>query len=953
MKKNNLYNKTLFILTLIITLFWSNNYLFSQNYIVFSTYNDKFWYMNADSAFVYHSISDSLDAIAPYSGSDKVPITVSHDGNWYAFRSTRFDNENGGWGDLVIVKSDYSEYEVIKLDGHLIHSTGRAMVFNNGKSIVFVSEDFGNHSKDVYVIHKNGNTWGDTVNLTRNSTYEYNNFPTISPDGTKVLFDAAPTSYPSVAVGEVNIDGTGLHFPIVAGSGEEAHSGSYDSDGAIIYEGSSNESIWRLPAGSSTPVKIASDQANDNTPFVLPDGRIVSLELPNVTHQIKIMNADGTDNHMLTNGNSSSFNEVYDLGLSGYSKSGNTSQAIIIDHNCTKLASIPESAINNAKQNLHIAYEHTSHGSQLMTGMTALVGQTNLNGYKGDIYRWNEGGTNGALDIDDNFANGGDLGHNGDTAWAQKTRTYLNNPAHSDVNIIIWSWCGGVQDNTQEGIQIYLDKMNELEQTYPNVTFVYMTGHSNIWHDATVKANNKQIRDYCIANNKVLYDFYDIERYNPDGTFFEFTNDNCDYYNSAGGTSQGNWATEWQNSHTEGTDWYNCDPAHTKPLNGNLKAYAAWWLWCRLAGWNGVTDNQNPSVPQNLQATVASSSQIDLTWDASTDNVGVNGYKIYRNGNFLTTTSTNSYSDNGLQAATEYTYTVSAFDAAGNESAQSSSVSATTDSNNDTEAPSVPQNLQATAVSTSQINLTWDASTDNVAVAGYKVFRNSNLIDTVTNSTEFNDTGLNAATEYTYTVSAFDAAGNESAQSSSVSATTGDSNDTEAPTVPQNLQATVVSASQIILTWNTSTDNVAVAGYKVFRNGNLVDTVINSTAFTDTGLDAATEYAYMLSAFDAAGNESAKSTEVKATTKPDNIEEIDESSLINIYPNPVSEEIYLEFENIKIQKIVITDFSGKILFEKNNIQNKESVNVSNFKSGIYFIKIISSEKNYIQKIIKK
>jgi len=265
------------------------------------------------------------------------------------------------------------------------------------------------------------------------------------------------------------------------------------------------------------------------------------------------------------------------------------SQAIIIDHNCAKLDLIPASAIEQAKQNLHIAYGHTSHGSQLITSMTALVGQTDLNGYKGDIYDWNEGGTDGALDIDDYFV-GGDLGHNGDTTWAQSTRPYLDNPANSDVNVVIWSWCGGVSDNTYDGIQIYLDKINELEQQYPNIKFVYMTGHSDIWSDATVKASNQQIRDYCIANNKILYDFYDIERYNPDGIFFEFTNDNCDYYDEAGGTLLGNWATEWQDSHTEGIDWYDCNPAHTMPLNGNLKAYGAWWLWCRLAGWEGVVD---------------------------------------------------------------------------------------------------------------------------------------------------------------------------------------------------------------------------------------------------------------------------------------------------------------------------------------------------------------------------
>ena len=113
-----------------------------------------------------------------------------------------------------------------------------------------------------------------------------------------------------------------------------------------------------------------------------------------------------------------------------------------------------------------------------------------------------------------------------------------------------------------------------------------MTGHVDHWDDADNKAANQMIRDYCTNNNKVLYDFADIESYDPDGTFYEFPNDNCDYYESVSGPQLGNWAIEWQNSHTEGVDWYNCPSAHSQPLNANRKAYAAWWLWARLAGWN-------------------------------------------------------------------------------------------------------------------------------------------------------------------------------------------------------------------------------------------------------------------------------------------------------------------------------------------------------------------------------
>lgn len=260
-------------------------------------------------------------------------------------------------------------------------------------------------------------------------------------------------------------------------------------------------------------------------------------------------------------------------------------QAIIIDHNCAQLDSIPVSAIEHAKSLLHIAYGHTSHGSQLTAGMSALIGQTNLIGYKGDIYQWNNGGSGDALDIHD-YAMSGDLGHNGDTAWAVNTRAYLNNPANSDVNVIMWSWCGGCSDNTVEGINIYLNKMNELENDYPGVKFVYMTGHLDIWSYDTLKRNNQLIRDYCVANNKILYDFADIESYNPDGVYYEYANDDCKYYDSSK-NYLGNWAVEYQNSHAEGVYWYNMSAEHSEPLNGNLKAYAAWWLFCRLAGWDG------------------------------------------------------------------------------------------------------------------------------------------------------------------------------------------------------------------------------------------------------------------------------------------------------------------------------------------------------------------------------
>ena len=261
-------------------------------------------------------------------------------------------------------------------------------------------------------------------------------------------------------------------------------------------------------------------------------------------------------------------------------------QGLIIDHNCTTLNNIPVEWINNAKQNLHIAYQHTSHGSQLISGMTG------LQNWKGERYAFNNGGSNGALDLHDYAIPGAsDLGNPDRTSWAQATTDFLNDPNNSYVNVIIWSWCGQASTNDSTLIQLYLDLMSSLENTFPNVKFVYMTGHldgSGI--NGSLNQRNEQIRRYCRNNNKVLYDFADIESYDPDGNFYldKMANDNCDFDSDNNGTRDKNWALDWQNSHTENVDWYNCSAAHSQALNGNRKAYAAWWLWASLAGWGGV-----------------------------------------------------------------------------------------------------------------------------------------------------------------------------------------------------------------------------------------------------------------------------------------------------------------------------------------------------------------------------
>ena len=136
---------------------------------------------------------------------------------------------------------------------------------------------------------------------------------------------------------------------------------------------------------------------------------------------------------------------------------------------------------------------------------------------------------------------------------------------------------------------------------------------------------------------------------------------------------------------------------------------------------------RRPHVPTNLQGTGASASQINLTWTASTDNVAVTGYRVYRNGSLVASPAGTSYSDTGLSEATSYSYRVAAYDAAGNTSSQCTAVAVST---LDATVPSVPTNLQGAGASASQINLTWTASTDNVAVTGYRVYRDGSEIGT-------------------------------------------------------------------------------------------------------------------------------------------------------------------------------------------------------------------------------
>ncbi|HZH18502.1 MAG TPA: carbohydrate binding domain-containing protein [Archangium sp.] len=373
-----------------------------------------------------------------------------------------------------------------------------------------------------------------------------------------------------------------------------------------------------------------------------------------------------------------------------------------------------------------------------------------------------------------------------------------------------------------------------------------------------------------------------------------------------------------------------------------------------------VIDTTAPSTPTGLAVATKTDRSVTLSWSAASDNVGVTGYDVFRNGTQVGSSPSTSYTDSGLTASTTYSYTVKARDAAGNTSATSTALSVTTLAP-DTTAPSVPTGLTASGTTSSSVALRWTASTDNYGVAGYDVFRNGTQVASVT-GTSYTDTGLSPSTTYSYAVRAKDAAGNVSAASTALSVTTGAGNtttvyykkgfatpyihfrpaggtwtvapgyampdsevsgyakytvnlgaatqleavfnngsgtwdnnngsnyffptgvstfsagtitpgapvvDTTPPSVPGSLTSPSKTSSSVSLSWTASTDNVGVTGYLVFRNGTQVGTPTGTT-YTDSGLAASTAYSYTVKARDAAGNTSAASTALSVTTSAGN-----------------------------------------------------------------------------------
>ncbi len=298
---------------------------------------------------------------------------------------------------------------------------------------------------------------------------------------------------------------------------------------------------------------------------------------------------------------------------------------------------------------------------------------------------------------------------------------------------------------------------------------------------------------------------------------------------------------------------------------------------------------QAPSAPAGLVASPLSSSQISLAWNTPSSNGGsaITGYKIERSANSGTTwsvivsntgTTSTTYIDSGLSGATTYSYRVSAVNGFG-ASPQSNIASATTPSSTPG-VPSAPLDLLANPISYSQINLSWTVPSSNggSAIEGYEIERSSNdgatwaviVPDSGSASTEYSDAGLAAGKTYAYKVSATNAVGTGPSSNATTATTLA-----TAPSSPTGLAASVVSSSEIDLSWNAPGWNggAPITGYKVERSTDggstwatiVPDTGSAATTYSDTGLVSGTGYTYQVLAINSAGT-STHSNVVSATT---------------------------------------------------------------------------------------
>ncbi|PID91881.1 MAG: hypothetical protein CSA96_06070 [Bacteroidetes bacterium] len=279
------------------------------------------------------------------------------------------------------------------------------------------------------------------------------------------------------------------------------------------------------------------------------------------------------------------------------------------------LRAIPPAYLEKARDSLHIAYQHTSHGTHVTRGMFGLPdykeGDDLLFGITVNTPEA------GKLDFNDyamvDYAAPGvdaaDLSRD-ETAFIQATRNFLDDKANDHINVIMWSWCniGGhlPATNYLPGIDSLVSEYGpggsrigtgEGQRKHP-VTFILMTGHANLENnvgEGNPRDQAEIILEYARKKGLFCLDYYGIDTHDMEGNYWEDAGDDG---NSA--AYGGNFYRDWQDKHELGAGWYENRKApggevafgahNSQHITANRKAFAMWWILARIAGWDGVSE---------------------------------------------------------------------------------------------------------------------------------------------------------------------------------------------------------------------------------------------------------------------------------------------------------------------------------------------------------------------------
>ena len=417
--------------------------------------------------------------------------------------------------------------------------------------------------------------------------------------------------------------------------------------------------------------------------------------------------------------------------------------------------------------------------------------------------------------------------------------------------------------------------------------------------------------------------------------------------------------------------------------------------WVQLIWGSQTVDTQAPSAPTNLAVLSTSTASANLSWTASTDNVGVSYYRIFVNGVFHSNSNATTATVSGLAQGTTYTFYVIAVDAANNASPQSNTATGTTLT--DTQAPTAPLNLSVTSVGTNNIAVQWTAATDNVGVTSYDIYVNGELMGS-TSSTSTNIANLNPLTAYSIYIVAKDAAGNVSPQSNTVTATTtalsANCGDESFETIPpstsnystynwisngvswtsedsrtdqtingraitiRNGFVTALSVPNGIGEFKVTTQlkfSGSAGTLKIFVNGTDTGKTVpyssTATTTTVTGINVAGTVEITLQQNGAATNRVAID-DMSWTCYT--LAGVNESAVgknaLSIYPNPVKNgELNVIDKNLSEVKIAhIFDFTGKLVQTiAQPFKNSGKITLKNLPKGVYILKAGSSTAKFI------